>query len=58
MTVRFSGETPWETIVNHCGLDIEDESQFHRFVHEQGYNEPRNLPLETLEELYREYQES
>lgn len=28
----FSGETPWEALVNHYSLDIEEESAFRVYV--------------------------
>ena len=52
---RLSGETPWDAIVHHFGLDIVEEPSFEIFCIRSGYDYPRKLPLETLEELYSQW---
>ena len=49
---RLSGESPWDAVVNHFGLDIVDEAAFHVYCVHLYYDSPRYLPLETLEALY------
>jgi hypothetical protein len=53
--IRFSGESPWDAIVNHFSLDIAEESGFEVYCIRLYYDDPRNLPLEALESLYRDW---
>ena len=52
-TVRFSGESSWDAIVNHYSLDIIEEDTFSIYLTERGYG--RDIPLETLEEVYEDW---
>ena len=49
---RLSGESPWDAIINHFGLEIVEQHGFEIFCIRSGYDNPQSLPLETLEELY------
>jgi len=51
ISVRFSGETPWDAIVNHNSLDEEEEEKLLQFC-ERVHRAPKQLPLEALERLY------
>ena len=48
--VRFPGETPWEAIVSHHSLDIEEEDAFREYIEMKGHK--RMAPLDLLEMLY------
>lgn len=60
-TVQFSGESPWQAIVNHESLDIEEEANFRQFCVDQGYPSPENFSslamLNDLLEAWMEGQE-
>ena len=56
-SVRFSGESPWDAVVNHNSLNIEEEGAFRQYV-EDTYAEGVNLPLEVLERLYTEWRKA
>ena len=49
-TVQFKGETNWDAIVNHNGLDIEEEAAFEQYVQKEGYS--KNDSLKVLTRLY------
>ena len=51
MAVQFSGETPWEAIVHHESLDIEEESELAAFCATQGVD-PQTATLAELEALH------
>ena len=54
MTIQFSGETPWDAIVNHNGLDIEEEVAFLTYL-EREEIAVDTASLATLSEAYRLY---
>ena len=56
MTIQFSGETPWDAIVNHNGLDIEEEVAFLTYL-EREEIAVDTASLATLSEAYRLYAE-
>lgn len=42
-TVQFSGESPWQALINHESLDIEEEAEFRQFCIDQRYSSPENF---------------
>lgn len=56
LTTLVRGESPWDAIVNHKGLDFAEELGLEVYCVRLGYDWPKLLPLETLEELYRQWQ--
>lgn len=55
-TVQFDGETPWDAIVNHNSLDIEEERAFEAYA-SAFCDDPTKAGLAVLEGLYARWRE-
>ena len=54
MTTQFSGETPWDAIVNEYSLDIEEEAGFLSYLQCEEIAVD-TASLETLSQAYQRY---
>ena len=54
--VRFSGESPWDAIVNHHGLDIVEEKEFLDFC--TWRNVGKDASPEVLHRVYTIWESS
>lgn len=54
---KFSGESPWDAVINSFSLNIVEEDEFEAYVKKQ-YSDPKAVPLEILEMLYAEWEAS
>lgn len=52
--IQFSGETPWNALVNHHSLDLEEERELHEFCAKQKVD-PETAPLAELQLAYVEW---
>lgn len=52
---RLPGETPWDAVLAHYGMDIDEEISFRRYVVGRGASE--GASLEVLELLYEQWKE-
>lgn len=53
--IIFSGETPYQALVNHNGLNIIEEDAFLSFLESKGFG--TDAAPEILESLYDEFSE-
>ena len=57
MTTQFSGESPWDAVVQDNSLDIVEEELFYEFCTTRTSDDPHKLDLVDLEILYDQWEE-